>query len=332
MDGTPRHMEQSVGSPMETAAFWGRMQTTLRDVLAPLVPRHGRVVLIDYPVYRNVGDLLIHLGTLEWLREREVVLVGAFNMHNFRARPLGAEVTILCAGGGNFGDLYDHQEFRERVVRRYPGNRIVQLPQTIHYEDAANLERSAHCLNAHQDLHLLLRDGQSADIAAAHFFNAKRYLAPDMASFLYPMDRWLGSARSPDRRYRTLYLLRRDRERSVEPQVSGGDGIWQGDWADLLGAAVFDVYLWQALNAGLGKWIAANAFERVWRMTARRAVIRCARAFLRADAVVTSRLHGHILATLLDRPNTLLDNSYGKNANYFRTWCEDVAVARFQKE
>ncbi len=34
----------------------------------------------------------------------------------------------------------------------------------------------------------------------------------------------------------------------------------------------------------------------------------------------TSRLHGHILSCLMDKPNILVDNSYGKNFNYYKTW------------
>jgi pyruvyl transferase EpsO len=36
--------------------------------------------------------------------------------------------------------------------------------------------------------------------------------------------------------------------------------------------------------------------------------------------VVTDRLHGHILAMLMDMPTLVLDNSYGKNSRYAAVW------------
>ncbi|UIF89512.1 polysaccharide pyruvyl transferase family protein (plasmid) [Cupriavidus necator] len=42
--------------------------------------------------------------------------------------------TIVFHGGGNLGDLYPlHDNFRKLVIKRYPNNKIVILPQTIHF-------------------------------------------------------------------------------------------------------------------------------------------------------------------------------------------------------
>ncbi|MCY9421777.1 pyruvyl transferase, partial [Bacillus paralicheniformis] len=35
-------------------------------------------------------------------------------------------------------------------------------------------------------------------------------------------------------------------------------------------------------------------------------------------------LHGHILSCLLGKENVVIDNSYGKNANYYNTWMKDI--------
>jgi exopolysaccharide biosynthesis predicted pyruvyltransferase EpsI len=37
-------------------------------------------------------------------------------------------------------------------------------------------------------------------------------------------------------------------------------------------------------------------------------------------AVVTDRLHGHILSLLLDLPHVVLDNRIGKLRSYYETW------------
>ena len=73
------------------------------------------------------------------------------------------------------------------------------------------------------------------------------------------------------------------------------------------------------------------AFERVWRRQSAAAVARAAAAFRGADRVVTSRLHGHILACLLGVPHVLRDNSYGKNSRYFHAWSSDLSFARMEE-
>ena len=45
--------------------------------------------------------------------------------------------------------------------------------------------------------------------------------------------------------------------------------------------------------------------------------------------VISDRLHGHILATLMQIPNILIDNSYGKLSSFYDTWMRDVTGVRF---
>jgi pyruvyl transferase EpsO len=45
--------------------------------------------------------------------------------------------------------------------------------------------------------------------------------------------------------------------------------------------------------------------------------------------VVTERLHGHILCMLAGIPHVLIDNNYGKNSTFFRTWTHGWPGVRF---
>ena len=68
-----------------------------------------------------------------------------------RAAPAAAAGgTILLHGGGNFGDLWPiYQRFREHVIAAFPDHRIVQLPQTVHFRDAAcRWSAPARCCSA----------------------------------------------------------------------------------------------------------------------------------------------------------------------------------------
>lgn len=40
--------------------------------------------------------------------------------------------------------------------------------------------------------------------------------------------------------------------------------------------------------------------------------------------IYTTRLHIAILATLLEKPCTFIDNNYGKNSGFYQTWLNDI--------
>ena len=50
------------------------------------------------------------------------------------------------------------------------------------------------------------------------------------------------------------------------------------------------------------------------------------------DLIITTRLHGHILACLLGIPNILLNNSYGKNKNFYQTWMKNNSFNAYYAE
>jgi len=51
--------------------------------------------------------------------------------------------------------------------------------------------------------------------------------------------------------------------------------------------------------------------------------------FSQCPAIVTNRLHGHILCVLLGIPHVFLPNSYYKNEAFYSTWTHDLPGCRF---
>ena len=47
-----------------------------------------------------------------------------------------------------------------------------------------------------------------------------------------------------------------------------------------------------------------------------------------ARFVITDRLHGHILSTLIGVPHVLMDSKLGKNLNFHNTWTRDCECTR----
>lgn len=303
---------------------WNAMRSTLLEKLRLVVPEGRRVLWLDFSATNNIGDILIYLGTMEWIKADKLDLQGCYSISSFDFRPLPKDVILVMNGGGNLGDLYPwHQIFREEIITRYRENRIVMLPQTVSFNEEAARRRASAAFSTHADLHLTVRDRRSLEIAA-HLFPklASLEMTPDMATLLYPLQEYfeLGKIEKSERDY---YLMRRDGEKSATERATIHPAAidWFGDWADLMPTghrATLHAMMF-ANRVGLSRLLGAS-FERLWRPTAHSAARATAERMVRAKSVVTSRLHGYMMAKLLDLPATMIDNNYGKNSSYALSW------------
>ncbi len=297
--------------------------------VAEIIPRTAPLIYLDYPVHANIGDLLIEKGTERFFAHLDYNVVGCRSAHDFfssAADRVTGEMTIVLHGGGNFGDLYGlHQAFRERVIEKFPDNRIVLLPQTIHFDSQARLEACARLFSRHRNLHVCLRDQRSLEIFKTHFDNPA-YLIPDMAHFLWEefMPHRAGKAGT-----RTLLFVRTDKE--LRPFSGAVDGLPQPvDWGDLIGLE--DRIAFRTLNAlyargpFIGRW---TSLHPLWRHLRDHLIAKAERLFQGYGTVKTNRLHAGIFALLMGRRAVLSDNSYGKLSGYYSTWLKDVPGAEF---
>ncbi len=309
-------------------AFWGARQRELAATLQDAVPAGSTVAMLDYQVHGNTGDQLIMLGTQRWASLSGLNVVGRFHVDNFPYPRLPADTILVWHGGGNFGDLYRYQRHREKVSKAYPRNRIVVLPQTVFFQSEKNLARSSAALNAHPDLHLFVRDRESLRTAERHFSGCHPTLAADMATFLFPLEETIGCAPSTPIDREVLLIQRRDRERVDRGGTPELRGHKRHDWSDLHVGHTPLIYSVVVAAFVLGRLIPEEPMARWWYEFARRRAVRVAGEIRRSRVVVTDRLHAHILASLLGVPSVVLDNSYGKNAPYYRCWHSSLNFAR----
>jgi pyruvyl transferase EpsO len=114
------------------------------SVLNSVLPEGCEVVFLGFPTYLNVGDLLIEQGTERFFQSRRCRVRGRYSdkycwqlLQRGKMPRIGGGTVLVLQGGGNFGDLYGmHQPTREAIVRNYPRNRIVLLPQTAFFKRA----------------------------------------------------------------------------------------------------------------------------------------------------------------------------------------------------
>ncbi len=317
-----------VAGPADHADVVAAVRAELDRVLDPYLAPPGPYAVVGYPRGRNIGEYLMWLGTAEHLRRRRIRPVyvcdrTGYGRHELAAR-IGRSGTILLAGGGNLGDLWPHeQRFREQVLEDFPGARIVQLPQSMYFGRDENLERAQKVFAAHADFTLLLRDPVSYAVAR-DCFGPRTVASPDMAFGMPPLP--AGDA-TPEG---ILWLARGDHESRHPPEGALPARVRRWDWAAGHGRP----FAW-ALARRLGTTLAGDGLAArppgvpaVGHALTGVAGVELARGHLargvaqleRAEVVVTDRVHGHILAFLLRRPQVVLDNEDGKVHAFVQGW------------
>src|SRR3990172_3861341 len=110
--------------PQTSRALVASLNATINEVLQPLLRDSRAVALLDYPNYANVGDSLIWLGEIAYLKRAGIPIAYTCDQTSYAPARLESRVgkgAILMTGGGNLGDLYPrHQRFREAVIQAFP--------------------------------------------------------------------------------------------------------------------------------------------------------------------------------------------------------------------
>ncbi|MFT4053518.1 MAG: polysaccharide pyruvyl transferase family protein [Novosphingobium sp.] len=305
--------------------------SSMHEQIAALLPRDGRVIYLDYAFTTNVGDQLIVLGTLKFFERHGIEVKLSRNIHNIEHHGLAVAPgdVLVLHGGGNFGDIYPHfQKLRERIITAFPENRVVIMPQTVHFDDQVELDRSCRVMARHPDLTLFVRDRRSMEIVKPYFGDRVR-LAPDMAHQLWPSLCEDVAPGIDERSDGPLLLIRRDAEKSAIPPhlINLKDRFT--DW-DLLVSRRYRLEraVLRQQYAAARRGVRLYDLDEAYFAAMRREVRRVARRLYRHPLWITSRMHGAILGLLLGKPVFALDNSYGKLSSYFEAWGSNAAPVK----
>ena len=296
-------------------------------------------VLLDLPYHVNTGDLLIWQGELSFLKhEVKSRMLGYYNQATFGFPKLQKDTVILLHGGGNFGDVWRmSQDFRLKVLRKYPNNRIVIFPQSVCYSTEELAISDAEQFAKHHDVTICARDEVSFEYLK-RFFSNTLLCIPDMA-FCIDNDIMMPNilAQTKD----NLYFKRTDHE-FREVIVDFIEGEYDTcDWPGTANLSRFikNLYMIMILiqrlreKRGLYQWF-ANALSWcvniIFMYIVRPQYIRSGvRLMSRYRNIYTTRLHGLILAHLLGKEIFIVSNNNGKLENYYNSWlknCKNIRI------
>lgn len=309
-----------------------RLRAEILRVLASVVDAGSRCALVGFPSHENPGDSAIWLAARRVLEELHVSTVFVCDYKAYSPDALAAVLEdgiILLNGGGNLGDVWPREQIlRERVFQDFPRTPVVQLPQSIHFDDPENLARFRQLVEGRDDVVFLMREEQS--MARARELGVETLLCPDVAFLLEATTR-----RDPETS--VVCVMRSDREGRGMPAPEG-DGIEVVDWLEVppkeqpLDAIAQADQLGEAIAAARGSTylatLAADLLD-VYDDLARQRLDRAFASLQRGRAVITDRLHGHILALLLGIPHVVMDNRYGKLRSVYETWTSGSELVRW---
>lgn len=295
------------------------LSDAIQKVLDELIPKRVPVALFDFPNYSNVGDSAIWLGQLFYLEKIRHVRYLAVDSLTLSCFPdLPSSTVVLINGGGNLGDLWSrHQLFRENIIAHYRKNRIIQLPQSIFFENSSNEERCRKVFSAHADFNLLVRDLESLE-KGRRLHSGSTQLCPDMALML------TGLTRSRDPSDPIVGLLRTDKEKITETMSLKKLAEFPVfDWVEEPKTALSQITSQlETIQAKYPRWTRSLYYPKqyLYRGLAKNRLRRGCQILSRGQVVITDRLHGHILCTLMGIPHVVLDNSYNKIGNFRGAW------------
>lgn len=271
-------------------------------------------VILNWPDYNNAGDHMISLGVFHLLAQNMGVNIRHIaSMRTINFSDVKSSSTVVFVGGGCFGDLYPWNiDSWCDVLDNCRGKNIVIFPVSAHFDDPVRLKRAKDTFARYgKNLSLMLRDKSSLTFCEKHFEHNRLSLVPDAAFELMRLAddmRWMhwGGA---------AFLSRgEDREakkRDENPVVKEFDfkskrANWDSKpWV-----------LWELIKKRC-RW---NYYYPMLSLAMFQDAVR---QFARFDYIHTDRLHGHILAEMLQIRHEIWNDKFNKILNFHRTWTSE---------
>jgi pyruvyl transferase EpsO len=313
------------------------LKNIIHERLTPLITND--YVLLGLPYHPNIGDSLIWEGSETFLKTTPYKCLYTASVWSYNSDyRIPQNAIIIINGGGSFGDIWRHNtKFWLSLVQKYPHNKIIILPQSIHYKDEKILKEDAEIFSKHKNLTICLRDKNSIKIANQYFLHSKKILVPDMA-FCMDITKWEKYIKPASDKI--LFLNRKDPEKKqnlnydivpANAEVLDWPTMEETPFSIRLYYKAFRFF--QKIDRLFSTHISNSFSDVIYKSIFRKSFIKEGVSFLSLySEIYTTRLHTAILAILLQKSFVWFDNSYGKSSAFYDTWLSDVENIEFIRE
>lgn len=274
--------------------------------------------LLNIPSHGNLGDHLLSLAEIQFFKDYfpNLYLIPVTSSDLFYSLKLSLRYVrkqdILCITGGGFlGSLYEEEHRFFKILKLFPNNKIIVLPQSIYYEDNHQGHKAflnaIGCYERHNKLYVATREKKSYDILQHHLMKGREShiaLVPDMALYLHYSFKF-------DRKG-ILWCMRNDLEvnrnndeiiKSLKKQTSQIN----------CNETSTDTYVPYSIP-----------FENE-----EREIFKKIEQFSQASLVITDRLHGMIFSAITETPVIAMDNISGKVKQVYDNWLSHLPYINF---
>lgn len=284
--------------------------------------KEKRIFLVGTPGYGNLGDQLIAVGELRWLKDfyhgTEIIpcpqeeLLKDKNLRLLFSR-IKKDDLIFLQGGGNLNNLYLLSEgIRRKVILGCKKNKIVLFQQSINLHPPVNgvsiKAETEKIYNSHPNFTIIAREDTSYSNALESFPKVKVLKYPDMATYLFGK---IGPSHFSDRNG-VVFCLRNDKEKfysdalikETEKAIRSFSDVTLSDTH--VGHTVSE----ESRSAEVQKLIDSIANHKV---------------------MVTDRFHGVVFSILANTPCVVLRSADHKITDGIR-WFKDVEGVFFAED
>lgn len=274
----------------------------------------AQIFLIGTPEYGNLGDQLIAVAELDWLKEN----YPDYEIKEFTHETLmkdkdckmllsqiGNKDIIFLQGGGNLNDLYLNCEgIRRRVISACPENKIVLFQQSIFFSETEKGEsvkaETCSVYNKHENFTIIAREDKSFETAKEIFEPLKVLKYPDMATYLF------GKIKPHHNLERSgvITCLRDDDEK-----------FYSDEDLENMKSALIKKYMMDCADTNIKKTVSPDSRLKV--------ISRLVDRISTHEVMITDRFHGVIFSILAGTPCVVLRSSDHKIVEGVK-WFKDV--------
>lgn len=287
-------------------------------------------ILLDLPYFSNVGDILIWQSAKDLLKEVPYKCIYSASIETYKKKEIPYKAIVIFMGGGNWGDLWiRHQKFRQRVLKDYPYNKIVQLPQSAYWKDTDAMAFDSKLFSNHRaPIILMAREKKTFYLFQEEYTFAKSVLVPDLV-LSFNVQNYCKKHRIKIIEGKGKLLVQRcDAEKNMyQPKLSGENFAEISDWPCMKNALLEDkVYnvIMKFVSFTMPQAIMLKLKDFFFKNILIHSYIRSGINYLNMfESIYSTRLHAGVLAWLLGKQTFIIDNSYGKCSGVYDEWVSD---------
>lgn len=273
-----------------------------------------RAVLIGSPVHSNLGDHLIADNCLRFIKDLGfdmIVDIPEFYYELFsESIVLDLQDVIFVVGGGWLGNDYDDSDIICQIIKKWPNNKIVILPQTVHFSNEGkygNVDTVGEIFASSENVLLCVREKRSFTVATEilRIPNNRVLLSPDITL------------------YKSEYLDLNQEKSGAVLSIRNDREVIQDD----LDSTIKNVLKDLNINYKESSTVVKNKIVPL--IFRKRFIRNKTTEYGKAELVITNRLHSMIFAVLGRSKCIAFDNSTHKVSETVLNWFADNPNIRY---